>query len=162
MHTFKQSLLAVLVAATASCGHTEAKTLDSSSSSIAMQAIPAHIRKTIDALVGPNAKVTRKRNQHYEALTHTEFTIELSDTGVLQAAEVALPAAALPTAVAAAAGTKGTITEAEIVVTPNGVFFEVEVKTTAGEFEVTIDGAGTILSTDQEKPDGADDEADDN
>jgi len=106
--------------------------------------VPAQVRKTIDAILGPTASVTSEQEGGvtiYEAAVQTKLEIEISDAGQLQRTEVALPVAALPTAVTAALANKGTIGEAEVVVSPTGVAFEVEI----GDDEIVIDAAGKIL-----------------
>lgn len=111
--------------------------------------VPPNVRKTIDATLGPTASVSSEREAGvtiYEAAIQTKLEVEISDAGQLQRAEVALPAATLPTAVTAALAGKGKINEAEVVVMPTGVAFEVEV----GEQEILIDATGKILEQHQE------------
>jgi len=115
--------------------------------------VPAEVRKIVDATLGPNARITSEReNGHtiYEAAIQTKLELELSDTGKLQKTEVALPVGTLPTAVAAAV--KGPIKEAEVVILPSGVAFEVEV----GNTEYTIDASGKILAQETEEGDDED------
>jgi len=121
--------------------------------------VPAEVRKTIDAVLGPTASVASEQDGGvtiYEAAVQTKLGIELSASGQLQRAEVALPVAALPTAVTAALASKGTISEAEVVVSPSGVAFEVEI----GNQEILIDAAGKILEQHQEAEDEKDDDDD--
>ena len=130
--------------------------------------VPAGVRKTVDATLGPTARITSEREGGvtiYEAAIDTKLELELSDTGALQRTEVALPIATLPAAVTAALASKGTISEAEVVVTASGVAFEVEI----GDDEFLVDVNGKIIEQhreveadrDEDKHDAADqDEAD--
>ena len=118
--------------------------------------VPAQVRKTIDAILGPTASVTSEREDGvttYEAAVQTKLEIEVGGAGELQHTEVALPVAALPTAVTAALASKGTIAEAELVVSPTGVAFEVEI----GDDEIVIDAAGKILEQHHEAEEDDDD-----
>lgn len=119
--------------------------------------LPPSVRQTIDTVVGPGARVTSEREDGaliYEAAIQTKLELEVSATGALQKTEIALPTGSLPSAVAAALTGKGTITEAEVVVTPAGVAFEVEV----GDDEYLIDAAGTILEQAHESEAPGDDD----
>jgi hypothetical protein len=105
--------------------------------------VPPAVRQTIDTVLGPGARVTSEREGGatiYEAAIQTKLELEVSAAGVLQKTEIALPTGSLPSAVTAALAGKGAITEAEVVVTPTGVAFEVEV----GDDEYLVDAAGTI------------------
>lgn len=115
--------------------------------------VPADVRKNAESLLGPSARITSEQEHGttiYEAATETKLEVELTDKGQLIATEVALPVKALPTAVAAAV--KGTISEAEVVVTPTGVLFAVEV----GDTEYMIDPSGKIVTHERELPDHED------
>jgi hypothetical protein len=122
--------------------------------------VPAEVRKTVEALLGPNARIASEREDGatvYEAASQTKVELELSAAGAVQQTEVAIPVAALPSAVTAALAGKGTIAEAEVVVRPSGVAFEVEV----GETEYVVDAAGTILQQEREQDEGKDEDEDD-
>jgi len=117
--------------------------------------VPAEVRKTVDATLGAGANVTSERENGvvtYEAARDTKLELELTDKGQLQRTEIAVPVATLPTAVASALSTKGTIKEAEVVLLPTGVAFEVEI----GDTEYVVDAAGQILSSEHETPDDTD------
>lgn len=117
--------------------------------------VPAEVRKTVDATLGAGANVTSERENGvvtYEAARDTKLELELSDKGQLQRTEISVPVATLPTAVAAALSTKGAIKEAEVVLLPTGVAFEVEI----GDTEYVVDAAGQILSSEHETPDDTD------
>jgi hypothetical protein len=119
--------------------------------------IPADVRKTVEATLGPNARISVEREGGalvYEAVVDTKLEIELDAKGQLKTTEVEIPLGALPSAVVATAKTKGTITEAEVVITPAGVAFQIEV----GNTEYTIDASGAILSSEQEADEPGDDE----
>jgi hypothetical protein len=119
--------------------------------------VPASVRKAVDATLGPNARITSEREggaMLYEAAIDTKLELELSDSGVLQRTEVALPVATLPAAVIAGLAGKGTIHEAEVVVMPTGVAFEVEI----GEDEYLIDASGKIIDQHREVEDTKDDD----
>jgi hypothetical protein len=119
--------------------------------------VPADVRKTVDAVLGPTANVTSEQEGGvtiYEAAIQTKLEIEVSDTGQLQRTEVALPVAALPTAVTSALAGKGKISEAEVVVSATGVAFEIEI----GDQEIVIDAAGKILEQHREVEDTKDDD----
>ncbi|HEY5945793.1 MAG TPA: hypothetical protein VIV40_09890 [Kofleriaceae bacterium] len=125
--------------------------------SVSAGPIPGDVRKAVDAIVGAGARITSEREGGvtiYEAAIETKLEIELSSTGVLQQTEVALPVATLPTAVAAALAGKGKISEAEVVVRPTGVAFEVEI----GDTEYVVDATGKILDQQREVEDGKDDD----
>ena len=119
--------------------------------------LPDAVRKAIDASVGPTASVSRERENGatvYEAAVQTKLEVIVSDQGALLETEIALPVASLPTAVTAALAGRGTISEAEVVVRPNGVVFEVEV----ADIEYALDATGKILSQVQEHDEPGDDE----
>lgn len=150
----------LVVLATAACGHAQhgAGGGGGGQSGGNSAPVPAQVRKTVDATLGPTAQVTSEREGGatiYEAAAQTKLELELSDSGVLQRTEVALPAAALPAAVTAALAGKGTIHEAEVVVMPTGVAFEVEI----GDTEYLVDATGKIVSQETEHDEG-DDEKD--
>ena len=63
--------------------------------------------------------------------------------------EFAVPAKSLPAPVARAVAGKGTVTEAEVVVSPLGVVFDIEI----GNIEYTIDVTGKIIATEREGDD---------
>jgi hypothetical protein len=67
--------------------------------------------------------------------------------------EVAVPVASLPTAVTAAVAGKGAISEAEVIVRPDGVIFEVEI----GDTEYAIDPDGRIVAQETEHDEPGDD-----
>ena len=118
-------------------------------SSVSSGPVPASVRKTIEAALGPSARITSEREGGvtiYEAAVDTKLELELSDLGALQRAEVALPIATLPAAVTAALAGRGPIDEAEVVVMSSGVAFEVEI----GEDEFLIDASGTVLEQHRE------------
>jgi len=141
----------LVVLATAACGHAQhgAGGGGGGQSGGNSAPVPAQVRKTVDATLGPAAQVTSEEEGGvtiYEAATQTKLELELSAAGVLQRTEVAVPAAVLPTAVTAALAGKGTISEAEVVVMPTGVAFEVEIDDT----EYVVDPSGKILSHETE------------
>ena len=124
--------------------------------SVSSGPIPAAVRKTVDSTLGPSARITSERESGvtiYEAAVETKLELELSDTGAVQRAEVALPIATLPAAVSAALANQGAISEAEVVVTASGVAFEVEI----GDDEYLIDASGKILDHHREVEDAQDD-----
>jgi hypothetical protein len=119
--------------------------------------VPASVRKTVDSVLGPTARITSEREDGvtiYEAAKETKLELELSETGVVQRTEVALPPATLPTAVTAALAGKGSISEAEVVVMATGVVFEVEI----GDDEYLIDASGKLIEQRREVEDGKDDD----
>ena len=108
--------------------------------------VPAEVRKTIDGALGPNARVTSEREGGkliYEGARETKLEVEVSEQGQLLQTEVAIPVAALPDAVTKAFASKGTISEAEVVLRGSGVAFEIEV----GNTEYVVDAAGNVLSS---------------
>jgi hypothetical protein len=115
----------------------------------------------IDATLGPklapNARVSSEHENGatiYEAAVQTNLELELTDRGQLLTTEVAIPVAALPSAVTRALAGKGTISEAEVMITDSGVAFEVEV----GNIEITIDASGKIIQQVEEVDEPGDDE----
>jgi hypothetical protein len=125
--------------------------------SVSSGPVPASVRKTVDATLGANARITSEREGGvtiYEAAIETKLEVELSDAGALQRTEVALPVATLPAAVVAALAGKGTIREAEVVVMASGVAFEVEI----GDDEFLIDASGKILDQHREVEDTQDED----
>jgi hypothetical protein len=117
--------------------------------SVSSGPVPAGVRKTVDEALGPTARITSEREAGvtiYEAAIETKLELELSDTGALQRTEVTLPVATLPAAVTAALASKGTISEAEVVVTASGIAFEVEI----GDDEFLVDVTGKILEQHRE------------
>ncbi|HEY5923205.1 MAG TPA: hypothetical protein VIV11_16110 [Kofleriaceae bacterium] len=70
-----------------------------------------------------------------------------------ESVEFALPARLLPGPVVQAVAGKGTITEAEVVISPFGVMFEIEI----GKIEYTIDVTGKILAKEREGDEPGDD-----
>ena len=126
--------------------------------------IPADVRKTVETTLGPKlgptAKISSERENGatiYEAAVKTNLELELSDTGKLLTTEIAVPVASLPSAVIAALAGKGTISEAEVMITATGVTFEVEV----GNTEIVVDASGKIIQQVQESDEPGDDEDDD-
>jgi hypothetical protein len=122
---------------------------------------PAALRARVAEVLGADATISAEgpaRARVYEAATQTKLEIELDDTGLVTQAELALPPALLPAAVAAAAAARGQATEAEVVVTPAGVAFEVEIATGAGTIEVMLDASGALLEDDAGAADDEDDE----
>jgi hypothetical protein len=118
--------------------------------------VPAAVRNTVEGMLGPSARITSEREGGvtiYEAAVKTKLELELSDAGVVQRTEVALPVAALPAAVTAALAGK-TISEAEVVVMTSGVAFEVEV----GDDEFLIDANGKIIEQHREVEDDKDED----
>ncbi|HSD89012.1 MAG TPA: hypothetical protein VLB44_15900 [Kofleriaceae bacterium] len=114
--------------------------------------VPPEVRKTVEATLGPTAQVTSEHEngvEIYEAARDTKLEVELSAAGQLQRTEVAVPVATLPTAIATAMSGKGAITEAEVVLLPTGVAFEIEI----GDTEYVVDASGQILSSERETPD---------
>lgn len=115
---------------------------------------PAGVRSAAEGLLGTGVAIHEEHEDgktQYEATAPTKLEVELSATGALQKTEIAIPLGALPAAVVAAASAKGTPREAEVVITPAGVVFEVEVAGAgAGELELTIDAAGTVLASETE------------
>jgi uncharacterized membrane protein YkoI len=129
---------------------------------------PEAVRKAAAALLGPKAKLV-KETEHgavvYEAATTTKLEASFSETGAIQNTELALPLGALPKAVSQAVQTKLTggakVSESEVVVTPDGVTFEVETKASNGqEVEYTMDAAGKILKEEHEEETGEDEDRD--
>src|SRR5262245_1884731 len=121
-----ESMRVVAVVVLCACMH-HTRTTDGEGCG-AGRCVPAAVRKTIDATLGPNAHITSEVEQGasvYEASTQTKLELELSDAGNVLATEVALPVAILPAAVVAAVA--GTIAQAEVVIMATGVVFEVEV-----------------------------------
>ncbi|HEY8144123.1 MAG TPA: hypothetical protein VIG06_15660 [Kofleriaceae bacterium] len=123
---------------------------------------PAAVREAADRLVGPRASLHRE-GSIYEAAGKTTLEVELAADGSLREVEVALPLAALPAAVRAAVMAKlekgATIRESELIVTPEGVVFEVEAKLPSGkEVELAFDQSGSAVS--QEDDEGDDDDDD--
>jgi hypothetical protein len=124
--------------------------------------VPADVRKAIEAALGPNARVTSEREDGkliYEGARQTKIEVEVSEQGQVLQTEVAIPVASLPDAVTKALASKGTISEAEVVLRGAGVAFEVEV----GNTELTVDAAGNVLSTEQDEDndaEGADEDRD--
>jgi hypothetical protein len=119
--------------------------------------VPADVRKAVDAVLGPSAKITSEREDGatvYEAAIQTKLEVAMTDQGNLIETEIALPVASLPSAVTAALAGKGTISEAEVVVRPSGVVFEVEV----GDTEYALDASGKILKQEQEHDEPGDEE----
>ncbi len=124
---------------------------------------PDLVRARIAALLGAEAAIDvdgPASAPTYEGEARTEISVEVDARGTLLGTEVGLPIAALPTAVAAAATARGSVKEAEVVVTATGVMFEVEVTTATGTVELLIDAAGTVVS-DHGDEDDEDDEDDD-
>jgi hypothetical protein len=117
--------------------------------------VPEAVRKTVEASLGANARI-KAEHEHgvtiYEAVSQAKLELEVTEAGVIQKTEVAIPISTLPTVIVAAANAKGgTIAEAEVVVTPTGAMFEVEVKSAAGEIEYLIDQTGKIVSEEKEE-----------
>ena len=122
---------------------------------------PDAVRARIAALLGAGAEIEVDgpvSARTYEGEARTEISVEVDASGALLGTEVAVPVAALPTAVAAAATARGPMKEAELVVTATGVMFEVEVTTATGTIELMIDAAGTVVS---DRGDEDDDDEDD-
>jgi hypothetical protein len=112
--------------------------------------VPPAVRKTIDDMIGADAKVSSEREDGkltFEAAKRTKLEVEVDEQGQLLHTELAIPVASLPTAVASAMSAKGKIGEAEAVISPTGVTFEVEI----GETEYVVDATGKILSTEHEE-----------
>jgi len=106
-------------------------------------AVPTDVRRTVESLLGPSATIGSDLEggvTTYEAVAQTRLELELAASGALQKTEVVVPVQALPSAVAHAI--TGKIDDAEVVVTPTGVVFEVEVANT----EYIVDPSGKILS----------------
>jgi hypothetical protein len=122
--------------------------------------VPPEVRKTIEGALGPDARVSSEREGGkliYEGARKTKIEVEVSEQGQLQKTEVAIPVASLPDAVTKALASKGTISEAEVVLTGAGVAFEVEV----GNTELTVDAAGNVLSTERGEDDDDENEDED-
>lgn len=117
--------------------------------------VPEQIRTAVSGAIGPNAKIVAEQEHGatiYAAMTTTKLELEFSSSGQLQKTEVAIPVASLPTTVANALRAKGTITEAEAVITPAGTLYEVEV----GDGEYTVDEQGKIVEEEHEHDDDKD------
>jgi hypothetical protein len=117
--------------------------------------VPAEVRKTIEATLGPNARIASEREGGvliYAGARDTKIEVEVSEQGQLMQTEVAIPVAALPEAVTKALASKGTIREAEVLLRSSGVAFEVEV----GNTELVVDAAGNILSSEASEDDDGD------
>ena len=131
---------------------------------------PDKVKKAAAAVLGTK-QVTIDREEEdgavtYEAATTTKLEVVFNEAGQLQETEAALPIASLPTAVAGAVQAKlakgAKITEADVIVRPDAVVFEVVTKLTSGdEVEYVVDAAGTGVSEKREAAGDAGDEDDD-
>lgn len=124
---------------------------------------PAPVRAAARALVGSDAKVHRE-GSIYEVAGATGLEVELGADGSVRETEVAVPLAALPAAVRAAAGKTfpdpSAVRESELVITPAGVRFEIEGKTPSGkEVEIALDEHGQVVADDEEDGGGEEDDA---
>jgi hypothetical protein len=127
---------------------------------------PAAVSATVLAVLGADVPIEpdgAEADRTYEAATRTKLDLELDGSGALIKTEIALPVASLPAAVATTASKRGTIVEAEVVVTAGSVAFEVEVRAADGNHELLIDVSGAELSadTDHDVGDNDDDIGDD-
>lgn len=114
--------------------------------------VPPEVRKTIEGALGADARIDSEREGGklvYEGARKTKIEVEVSEQGQLLQTEVAIPVGSLPDAVTKALASKGKVSEAEVVLTPSGVAFEVEI----GDTELTVDAAGNVLSTEHEEGD---------
>ena len=127
--------------------------------------VPPPVRKTVDSVLGRSAKISREgsgANLVYEATRATAVEIVVTPRGVLQETEVEIPIEALPLVVARAATARlargAVLAEAEVVITPTGVVFEVEGKLGRKETEWRIDQTGKVLAEEHEDDDRAGDD----
>jgi hypothetical protein len=147
--------LLVLALAVVGCGKSKSSGEDA----------PAPVRAAARAVVGSDARVHRE-GSIYEAAGTTGLEVELGADGTVRETEVALPLAALPTAVRAAAGKTfpdaSAVRECALVVAPSGVRFEIEGKAAAGkEVEISLDEQGRAVGGDDEEDGGGEqDDAD--
>jgi hypothetical protein len=119
--------------------------------------VPPGVRKIVDDVLGPNAQIVTESEDGatvYEAASQTKLELVVDSQGTLRETEIALPVATLPSAVTAALAGKGTIGQAEVVVRPNGVVFEVEV----ADIEYSLDASGKILGQEQERDEPGDEQ----
>lgn len=117
--------------------------------------IPPPVRHAVEAVLGDTARIKQvTRSDRFEAISATKLEVEVTPTGAIVQTEVTLPTTSLPLPVARAAATKGTPTEAVIVLTADGLVFEVGVTTATGKFEYSIDPMGHIIDELDESRDG--------
>lgn len=126
---------------------------------------PNAVKKAATTLFGKNAKLSYEKegNGLYEVGASTEIEAVFDEQGNVRETEVEIPLATLPMAVLAAVRAKlpsgAKLVEAEVVIKPTGVAFEVEAAADGKEIEYVVSPTGDIVG--QEQDDDVDDDDDD-
>jgi len=146
-----RNLILVVIVALAGCG-----TGDGSPAARSPEVdVPAAVTDRITAVLGGRDVRIGRDGDGYEAEATTELELVIGADGTLIETEVELPVAIVPALIRAAV--TEAIVEAALIVTADGVVYELE---TAGR-EVRVDPTGQILGEEREDDDDDDEDDDD-
>ncbi len=116
---------------------------------------PAPVHERITAVLGDREVHIGQEGALYEAHADTELELLITADGKLVESEIAIPVAIVPDVVRAAID--GDLVEAALIVTPEGVLYELETR----DHEIVVDATGQVVAhEDEEGEDDEDGEAD--